>query len=471
MIIRDDATHRSLTFSLSPAEQYFQTRYPGFRLTAFGSSLVGNNFSFCLEPEDSGVVCPRCGRYHKRFKDSRTVTIYDLDMLGGGPIKVEIRIRRHRCSCGCGDSDPMPDWVLPGHRVTKRLAAYLQSLMLINRISVADAAKMVGLDWALVKNLDCARLKPLFGLPDISLCRHLAIDEIAIHKGHRYATVFMDLENRQVLRVVQGKRMSDLRAVFEEFARDCPNLESVSVDMNAAFPTLVREYLPATVKIAYDLFHVMAHFHRDVLVEAKKFLLAQINAAYKAVPAKDRTKEMTQERDAQRALLCKAEWLVLKDPEELCGDRRDRLIKLREDNQLFADLYPLAALLRAVWKATDENEARTLLNNVIEICNAIADEHDFKAARKFANMLARRAEGIITAGQVGFGTNILEGANNTAKVIKRVAYGFQDFEYFSLKLKSAFPGKRFKLTQQGTKPAWELYWDGSVETLRVPMKT
>ena len=471
MITRDDATRNSLPAPLSAADLYFQTRYPGYRLTSFGCGVAGSQFGFHLEPEDSGVVCPRCGRYHKRFKDSHTVTIYDWDMMSGGPAKVEIIIRRHRCSCGCHERDPMPGWVLPGHRVTKRLAAYLQMLMLKHRISVSDAAKMVGLDWALVKDLDHARLKPLFEMPDISLCRHLAIDEIAIHEGHRYATVFMDLENRQVLRVVQGKRISDLRPVFEEFKEKCPCLESVSVDMNAAFPTLVREYFGDKVKLAYDLFHVMAHFHRDVLVEARKFLLEKINAQYKAVPVKERTPELAQQRDAQRALLCKAEWLVLTDPDKLCGDRRDRLVKLREDNKLFADLYPLAALLRTVWKTRDENEARSLLNNVIEVCKAIADEHGFKAIRKFANMLTRRADAIVTAGQVGYGTNILEGANNTAKVIKRVGYGFQDFEYFSLKLKSAFPGKRFKLAQQGTNPAWKLYWRDSVETLKVPNKT
>ena len=40
--------------------------------------------------------------------------------------------------------------------------------------------------------------------------------------------------------------------------------------------------------------------------------------------------------------------------------------------------------------------------------------------------------------------NILEESNNTAKVIKHVGNRFQDFEYFSLKLKSAFPGKRLQ---------------------------
>ncbi|MHC3748615.1 transposase, partial [Stutzerimonas stutzeri] len=38
-------------------------------------------------------------------------------------------------------------------------------------------------------------------------------------------------------------------------------------------------------------------------------------------------------------------------------------------------------------------------------------------------------------------TSVLEGVNNRIKVIKRMAYGFRDSEYFFLKIKVAFPGK------------------------------
>ena len=34
----------------------------------------------------------------------------------------------------------------------------------------------------------------------------------------------------------------------------------------------------------------------------------------------------------------------------------------------------------------------------------------------------------------------LEGINNKIKVIKRMAYGFRDDEYFFLKIRAAFPG-------------------------------
>ena len=56
-------------------------------------------------------------------------------------------------------------------------------------------------------------------------------------------------------------------------------------------------------------------------------------------------------------------------------------------------------------------------------------------------MLGRRTEGIVNAGKFKRGTGPLEGANNAIKVLKRMAYGFRDFEYFVLKIKSIFPGR------------------------------
>jgi len=37
-------------------------------------------------------------------------------------------------------------------------------------------------------------------------------------------------------------------------------------------------------------------------------------------------------------------------------------------------------------------------------------------------------------------TSVLEGINNKIKVLKRIAYGYRDEEYFFLKIRAAFPG-------------------------------
>lgn len=44
--------------------------------------------------------------------------------------------------------------------------------------------------------------------------RFLAVDEFAIHKGHRYATCVMDLETGEVLWVGKGAQQGGFHALF-----------------------------------------------------------------------------------------------------------------------------------------------------------------------------------------------------------------------------------------------------------------
>nr|WP_277884164.1 transposase [Pseudomonas fluorescens] len=41
-------------------------------------------------------------------------------------------------------------------------------------------------------------------------------------------------------------------------------------------------------------------------------------------------------------------------------------------------------------------------------------------------------------------TGQLEGINNRIKVIKRMAYGYRDSEFFFMKIKSVFPGNPYE---------------------------
>lgn len=81
-----------------------------------------------LEPLLDGVVCPRCGAYCNRWKDKdRKLLINDWDIAAGGCIKVVVPSRRLRCRCGCTKTEDRPQWVLPGHLVTKQLGLLFKS--------------------------------------------------------------------------------------------------------------------------------------------------------------------------------------------------------------------------------------------------------------------------------------------------------------------------------------------------------
>lgn len=85
--------------------------------------------------------------------------------------------------------------------------------------------------------------------------------------------------------------------------------------------------------------------------------------------------------------------------------------------------------------------------------------------KEYGGFINRCADGIANACLVRYGTNILEGCNNVAKVIKRTAFGFRDFEYYALKLKAAFPGRKHKSRPD----AWELVWAGSRTPMGLPV--
>ncbi|KNC92269.1 hypothetical protein GM30_18235 [Trabulsiella odontotermitis] len=63
------------------------------------------------------------------------------------------------------------------------------------------------------------------------------------------------------------------------------------------------------------------------------------------------------------------------------------------------------------------------------------------ALKQFAEKLREYVSRIIASARNWLNTSILEGMNNKIKVIKRMAYGYRDNDYFFLKIKAAFPGK------------------------------
>ena len=110
---------------------------------------------------------------------------------------------------------------------------------------------------------------------------------------------------------------------------------------------------------------------------------------------------------------------------------------------MLADLYPIADMIRKIWNTRLLEDSKHLINTTRLLLLQIARTHRFKLAKSFEMMLSRRMDGIMHAGRFGFSTARLEGANNKIKVIKRVAFGYKDMEYFFLKIKTALPWIHF----------------------------
>ncbi len=114
-----------------------------------------------------------------------------------------------------------------------------------------------------------------------------------------------------------------------------------------------------------------------------------------------------------------------------------KLNDLLAANQSLMTTYLLKDQLKALWYAPDEQQAIQRWQEWF----AMAIDSGIAPVIQFARRLKGYADGIIASASFRLNTSVLEGMNNKIKVIKRMAYGFRDSQYFFLKIKAAFPGK------------------------------
>ena len=100
------------------------------------------------------------------------------------------------------------------------------------------------------------------------------MDEFAIQKGHRYATVIVEPMRKRVLWVGRGRGREDVRPFFELLGPErCKRLRAAVMDMNAGYELEVKHHCPQAA-IVFDLFHVAPgqHIQLNELLAANRAL-------------------------------------------------------------------------------------------------------------------------------------------------------------------------------------------------------
>lgn len=143
----------------------------------------------------------------------------------------------------CGPRLEQIRWLPHRQRLTVTMINWVESL--VRLLPVQHVAQLLGLHWHTVKAIDHQRLKREVVEPDRSPIRRLVMDEFALFKGHRYATVVINADNRQVLWVGEGNSREAIRPFFEWLGPEtCTRIEAVAMDMNSAMDLEVGHHCP-----------------------------------------------------------------------------------------------------------------------------------------------------------------------------------------------------------------------------------
>lgn len=369
-----------------------------------------------LQPADlNRLRCGQCGRPARGVHEKVHRRVRDLPMLGR-TVWLELQLRRIWCP-HCGTRMQRVSWLDRHARLTRRLAQHVS--LWCARLPIRHVAQMFGLHWSTVREIDRRRLQAMVDALPAPQPRRLVMDEFALHKGHRYATVVLDADTRRVLWIGEGRSRAAVRPFFESLGRQgCARIQAVAMDMNTAFDLEVRQHCPGA-RIVYDLFHVVAKYGREVIGRVRV----------------DAANRLRQDKPARRVVK-QSHWLLLKNPAGLKPHEQVHLDEVLQANKPLLSVYLMAAQLKALWTATCPWEWRRAWRQWM----GQAQQSGIQALAQFAKRLRPYWRGIISRVRWPMHTGQLEGINNRIKVIKRQAYGYRDTCYFFLKIKAAFPG-------------------------------
>ena len=360
--------------------------------------------------------------------------------------EIVVERERYRCpECGHVETGNIP-FKAEEHMITKSLHDHV-CLLLSSGFNLSETAKITGLDPMTIKAIDKKRLKELYTVDGKELKKpkqatQLGIDEFKLHDGHCYATHIMDLITGEVLYVSKGKGSAVvenfIRLVGDEWMK---NVKVVACDMNAGFYKTFQNAYPH-IDVVFDRFHIVNHFLEDVIGNVRK-------DEYKRLVDEGRFEEAKKLKGARFILASNRETLRQKDerarngevrgkeselfnlkPSPVKGGNESRLDEIIKDNHLLITVELIKDLLKTSFESKTTCEMRNQITKAITLCRETENVHFCR----YANFLEKHIKGIISHARYNISSGRVEGFNNKIKTMRRKAYGFNDDEYFFLKI-------------------------------------
>ena len=366
-----------------------------FKPDSAGSMELHIELSF---PRGSKFSCPECGTEAAAY-DTKPRTWRHLNFF---QYKTYIHADLPRVKCGeHGVKTISVPWAREGSGFTLLFEGWVMELA--KHLPVATIANMVDEHdtrlWRFIKYyVDEARSRE-----DYSDVTAVGIDETS-KKGHKYVTVVVDLNQRKVIFVTNGKDATTVDHFVEDFEehKGIPlNVRIITCDMSLGFKKGVKEHF-ANSSTIIDKFHVIKHANEAV----------------------DKVRKI----EAKSNLLLKnTKYLWLKNDSNLTEKQQNKKQSLQKQHLKTARAYAMRVELQDIYEqASNRTNADIRLSS---LCSWMMHSRLFPM-KEFAKLIRNHWNEILNYFEHRYTNAILEGMNSIIQNIKRRARGFRNDEYF-----------------------------------------
>lgn len=232
----------------------------------------------------------------------------------------------------------------------------------------------------------------------------VGVDETSFKKGHKYISVFVDMDKSKVIFVTEGKDSNTVKEFAKELEQQSgktSNIENFSCDMSPAFKKGIDENFE-NANITFDKFHVVKLVNEAV----------------------DKTR-----RDEQKEnpLLFKTRYIWLKNKNNLNKKEYKKLETLSKINIRTARAYRIKIVLQDIYNSgMDKIEAMKALQKWLSWSSRSRLEH----IKLVALTIKKNWNGIINYFDSNITNGLLEGINSLIQSAKSRARGFKNVENF-----------------------------------------
>lgn len=361
-----------------------------------------------IQTSDEKLCCSCCGSLNVTHSGSKLRRFRSVP-FGAKSCFLEMPVQRLTCKdCGKTAQEDI-DFAKGKRRHTINFANMVIDMSRFGTIQ--DIAWFLNVSWDVVRNIQMEFLQKEYGHPDLSQLEYISIDEFAVHKGHVYKTIVIDLCTGRIVYVGDGNGKDSLNDFWEKLGERKSKIKAVCTDMSKAFTGAVIEHLDLATLII-DHFHVIKLMNEKI----------------------DRLRRLLihEEKDInKRKVIKNTKWLLLRNG----GDIFDSKFNTRLDNALnlnepLMKAYYLKEDLREIWNQISKTDGEKVLDLWIQ--QAIGSK--VQQLIEMAKTLRAYKPFILAWYDHSISNGKIEGINNKIKVLKRQAYGYRNDEFFKLKL-------------------------------------
>ncbi len=253
--------------------------------------------------------------------------------------------------------------------------------------------------------------KQIEKLPDGDLI--LNVDEHSF-SGRDLKITIGEIQHKKILSVLSDDRQETLRKYFKTWSNEAKSrVKEVCIDMKSSYLTVLEEVFPKA-KIVIDRFHVI------------KEMVRQVEEMRKIMQTNGRIGNKRMNR-----------FLFAKNREDLSPKEKQKLKIIFANCQKFPTLqnaYFVKEKVREVYQSKNRAEAERKFEMLISQLEQV----EVGKIREMRDTLKRWRPYILNFFESRTTNAFIEGCHNKIKLVKRMSYGFRNFNNYVLKITLAF---------------------------------